>query len=260
MILLPLFSGLILLVIVSAIHELGHAFAMKKYGVAIEEICLCGIGKKLCTFRIHMFFGDTPITVRLIPISAFVRANAYSLAKLRQSNPSAYVHVLGAGISNNLLLAAILFSATTPFTVMSTVFYCILSIPFFTTKHFSYLYPIIGGLVTYIICRCAFTDFHSFVNDGGSAIKVVSGAAKYAKTISSYLNYMAYISLSIALFNCIPASILDGGKISILLFERMLQDKKRLTFKVFNILTVLPILLLVLLSIIMDVFHILHRH
>ncbi|MBP6942969.1 MAG: site-2 protease family protein, partial [Candidatus Buchananbacteria bacterium] len=50
------------------VHELGHAFMMRQYGVAIKEICLLGLGPKLVSFKWPKVFGRTLLTVRLIPL------------------------------------------------------------------------------------------------------------------------------------------------------------------------------------------------
>jgi len=69
---MSLFLILIIFCLAMALHELGHAFAMKRNNVPIKKICLVGFGPKICEFRLTRWFGDTPIEIRAIPIGASV--------------------------------------------------------------------------------------------------------------------------------------------------------------------------------------------
>ncbi len=89
-----------------SIHELGHALLMKRYNVQMKEICLFGVGPKITQFYWRTIFGNTPLTVRLIPLGAFVRTEDGAIENLEFYEESE--HIFAGGVAFNFLYASLL--------------------------------------------------------------------------------------------------------------------------------------------------------
>src|SRR5919205_1067870 len=94
--------GVLLFVVSIVVHELGHAFAMRRYGVELDEICLLGVaGPVLLSFYLRKVFGETPLTIRMIPLGAFVRPTEEGAQTAGALPYLKFAHIMGAGIANN---------------------------------------------------------------------------------------------------------------------------------------------------------------
>src|SRR5687768_12153616 len=101
---------ILLLCLSVSLHELGHAFAMRKYGLEIKEICLLGLGgSRLFSFRIKKLFGETPITVRAFIFGGFVMPTSFGSRRVYCIDYYKAGHIYGGGIAINFLFGALLF-------------------------------------------------------------------------------------------------------------------------------------------------------
>ena len=109
---------LVVLVVLIVVHELGHFFVAKWFGIRVEEF---GIGYPPRAFTLGTL-KKTTYTINWLPFGGFVRifGERHDVAYTPDEKKEAFVHksrlaqaaVLLAGITFNLLFAWLLFSAT----------------------------------------------------------------------------------------------------------------------------------------------------
>ena len=109
---------IVVLVILIVVHELGHFFVAKWFGIRVDEF---GIGYPPRAFTLGTF-RKTTYTINWLPFGGFVRifGESNNAAYSSQERKEAFVHkprivqaaVLFAGIAFNILFAWLLFSAT----------------------------------------------------------------------------------------------------------------------------------------------------
>ncbi len=218
----------VLFMFVLAVHETGHALLMVRYGVRIKEICLVGFGPRLFGFKIPQLFGDTPVSIRLLPLGAYVAP----VRRLRLQ-PSPHMHVLSGGIAMNLMfggllgvLAGVIGGSTSYllYTVAETCF-CLGLILWVFIHLAGPVVLILGllqlGLLGYLVYKYPIFEVL------GSVLSLFADAT-HMVSISQTLLHVAAISVSLALVNAMPLVPLDGGHIvGVLLkkyFLRFLQE------------------------------------
>lgn len=245
-----------LLFIVLSTHELGHAFAMKRNGVIMEEICIFGFGYKLFSFKLKSIFGNTPITIRAIPFGAFVTPNKFSLNRLKIGNLQGYVQIVAAGASANFIVGAICKLIVCIYDGILTPYDAVMINALlalgFLPKRLGLLFPFIGiAFVSFAFMKSG--GFISFVNNVDSIVSLPKDVAKSSTNVIGFISYLCEISISVGLFNCIPLGTLDGGKILLCLSDNIFcRYKKQIAFS-FNLITAFPLLALFLYSLGRDV-------
>lgn len=208
------------LAIAISLHELGHAFAMRQHGIPLQEITLFGIGKRLFTFRLRSFFGETPINIRLIPLGAYV-APTEEGAKLVKLLPySKQAHVFGAGIIINLALFTFIEAlrealhatpiwwfagAALAVTIAFLVFNRILS---------AYMLPVMGPLLIYLILRSLLSGTVAPEEVIGGPVAVFDIFGTHVREHSDFIGFLSLtglLSIAIGTTNMLPFYPLDGG-------------------------------------------------
>lgn len=247
--------GIILFILCIALHELGHAFYMKKNGIAIQEISLFGItGKRLFTFKWRKMFGEIPITFRLIPLGAYVRPTDYGSKRSECLPLSKYGEILGAGVAVNFLFGVILSGIALYFkngflnSSFLWQFSAAILILLFLRYTF-YLIPVIGLLIACVILNNIFSSPTEFVKGAGGIVVISKSINEHSNDFLELLEYCGAISIGVGLMNCLPFAGLDGGKITSKILERVFYNQRRGVKKYFMIATLAPILLLILLAI-----------
>lgn len=229
-----------------SLHELGHAFVLLKYNVEIEEVCLLGFGPKILTWKMKRIFGETPVTIRLIPLGAFVRFDL----KILRDKPIVMEHVCAAGIGTNLFCAMIIGTAYLTLTcltvpasqiVMSNfvILACVALLSgilgaslLFWPRSVAFIVPFLGMLLAtclvwqlggYFLSRA-----QSVAGDPGigGPIEVYRQAVQAARSMSfsDCARFGFIIMLNLGLFQCMPIGALDGGHIVLSILRRSIPE------------------------------------
>jgi membrane-associated protease RseP (regulator of RpoE activity) len=204
---------LLLIAIVVSVHEIGHFVAMRQNRVDVEEICLFGMGPVLLRGKIPFLFGESLVSIRCIPLGAFVRPTKSGTETINNLgyNDSGYINF--AGVAFNLVLASVCMFGLNILDPKSTYFSLIMAFGLLiiglSVKYSHYLYVPIGiAFGLFLIYLTAFKP--SEMSMGGVATIVVDGE-KHTKSFIELLKYAYAMSLSIGLFNTLPLIPLDGG-------------------------------------------------
>ncbi len=212
--------NLLVLMIIIGVHEYGHMWSAKRYGLAVPEFSI-GVGYKLFTF----FFRGTEYSLRAIPLGGFVQISESDLEKATKKQR---IVILLSGPIANLLLC-IAFSvpmalgpyAGHPYLAdLSTVIIII--------------FAILGTIVAFIV-SIPVTIYALFViflhpidsmNTVAGPIGLISGEGVGVPLdiplFTHFIIYTYVLSLAIGTINLVPMSILDGGRI----FSEVLAEKK----------------------------------
>lgn len=226
---------IILFVLVIA-HEAGHLFAAKRAGIQVDEF---GFGfpprvKKLFNWK------GTDFVLNLLPIGGYVKMNEEGERKPM---------VLLAGVLANFALAWVLFSIVLMLGIQGEN-------GFIERGFFDAIWHglLTTGKVTWLTISAI---FHIQSGDVVGPVGLVSlvGVAK-SLGLSYLLYFTALISVNLAIINLIPIPALDGGRLLIVIVERV--RGKRLTPKLFNALNLGSFALLLALMVIITVRDILH--
>ena len=115
--------GLLILIFLVVIHELGHAIMAKKAGVKVEEF---GVGFPPKAKKIGNW-GDTELTLNWLPLGGFVRLKGEydSSNKKGDYGKASYwqkTKILAAGVMVNWFFAAFLFMILALFGTLPKVF------------------------------------------------------------------------------------------------------------------------------------------
>ncbi|MBX4199087.1 site-2 protease family protein [Candidatus Parcubacteria bacterium] len=227
---------LIILSVLVIVHELGHFVVAKRLGVKVEEF---GVGfppraKKLFRWK------DTDFTLNWLPFGGFVRMEEEGERK---------PFVLLAGVLANFALAWLLFSIMLMHGIESGG-------SFVQHGFFAGIWH--GLLTTGKITWLTITSiFSSEVKDVVGPVGLVSivGMAK-SLGLSYILYFAALISVNLAIINLIPIPALDGGRLLIVIVERL--RKRRLSKELFNKLNLVSFALLIILMVLITVRDIAH--
>jgi membrane-associated protease RseP (regulator of RpoE activity) len=247
-------TAILFLILSISLHELGHAFFMRKHNIGIKEISLIGIsGYRLFTFRLPKLFGATPITARIIPLGAYVMPTDYGAKKAEFLSLSKYGEIMGAGIALNFLFGTILLLAADMFrgqVSQGLLIVCLISVLFVVFLRYSfYIIPVLGILIVYILLKGLFTDPKGFVTSQGSIVQAGEFVVQRSISWIKVLETGGLCSIGLGLFNCLPFSPLDGGNIASKILETVFYSKRKAVRKYFMLITIVPIALLILLSI-----------
>jgi membrane-associated protease RseP (regulator of RpoE activity) len=248
--------GIILFLLSISAHELGHAFAMRKYGIKMKEICLLGIGGgRIITFRLRRWFGETPITVRPIILGAFVRPEDEEAERMEKFNFQTYGHILGGGIAANCLYAVLMFGIAfilqggmtmTGFILIAAL----LLIGLFPRYTFVLFIPVGIYLIYFLVAQITAAPAQ-FVRDSGSVISIGQQAVEHSKTLVDTFIYAGILSVALGAFNSIPFVPLDGGRIAANGLHKLTGSER--VKNIYAIVTIIPLLALIILALFNDI-------
>ena len=227
-------SVIIFLIILSVLvvaHEAGHFFAAKRVGVEVQEF---GLGfppriKKLFHWR------GTDFSLNWLLFGGFVRM---------KEEGERNIFVLFSGVLANFLLAWLLFSIVLILGVESQD-------GFIQRGLLGRVWHVVltTGKLTWFTLTAV---IHLNVAEVVGPVGLVGIVGQVASSGLVYLLYFtAIISINLGIINLVPLPALDGGRILIVLIEKMRQ--RRLSLRTFNILNLTSFALLIFLMIVITV-------
>lgn len=221
-----IFIGIVLLILSIMLHEAGHAIAMARRGVEIEE---AGIGmsfSKKIRFTFHPRFLPFPLVLTPFLIGAYVKPTPKGEEQIKALSYRDQSVIYGAGVIMNALFGSVLFAAAWALSTAMrpdnkidwTPLFIYVGVGVLAAIFRRWISPImplfgIGALVLIVI-----SIISSLNNIGGpiEAIRYVTSGTGWAETIFLAGN----ISFSLAILNLIPLRQLDGGQITSALLVR----------------------------------------
>jgi regulator of sigma E protease len=188
-----LFSYIGFLVVVIGLHEAGHFFAAKRFGLVAEVFSL-GFGKVLFARKDT---AGTSWQIRVLPFGGFIKLNAGHLAALP---PLQRIAIYAAGPAVNMMLGL----------VLVTVAGIELGTPALKSLQISFQFvPTIVATLIAAVTHIFSGDLSSVAGPVGSAI-----AAGDAVRLHGIVMFAALFSWSIGVLNLLPVPLLDGGQIA----------------------------------------------
>jgi len=216
-------AGLFFFFLCIVVHELGHAMAMRQNNIPIESI---GFGIKLpkipslAVWKSKKYFPGARIEINHIPLFAYVMPKWQSLEKLEELPYNQAAMVFGAGVLNNIFFSLIMTMASALTDDISQgaldwgfqlIIFCLIALLWIFRRFFcKYLVPFFGMIMLVLIAYLIYKDPSGSV---GGPITIGKIIAEKSINLSSLFQITAIISLSVAIFNMLPISPLDGGRI-----------------------------------------------
>lgn len=190
------------------IHEGGHFLAAKFCKIKVNEFAI-GFGPAIWKKK----GKETTYELRLIPLGGFVNLEGEdpkSLEKIseksfRKASFSKKVLILLAGPAVNIILGLMLYLTLT------TIVYQDFNIAFAETQEF--LASTFEGLKMLFTGKVGVNELTGPVG--------ISNMITHTTSIANYINLLSMISVSLGVTNLLPVPALDGGKILILLIEKI---------------------------------------
>ncbi len=255
----------IMLSVLVVVHEAGHMFVAKFFGIRVDEF---GLGfpprlKKLFRWR------KTDFTLNWLPFGGFVKIFGENPSnKVEEITHDSFQYksrgvqaaVLVAGVVFNLLFAWVLFSIVLMLGIEGQAGF---------VKH-SFFGSIYHGLMTagklgwMIIESLGLFVFQAFQGQANFAeiigpIGLVGFIGEAAKDGLSYVLYFtALISLNLSIVNLLPIPALDGGRLLFVIIESI--RRKSISPKVFNMVNMVGFAFLIILMLVVtlrDIGHLL---
>lgn len=216
-------AGLIFFFLCIVAHELGHAFAMRKNNLSLESISF-GIKlpkiPSLAVWKSKKYFPGAKIEINHIPLFAYVMPKLQALEKMEKLPYNQAAMVYGAGILNNIFFFLIMTMASALTEDINQgaldwgfqlIIFCLIALLWIFRRFFcKYLIPFFGMIMLVLIVYLIYKDPSGSV---GGPITIGKIIAEKSINLSSLFQITAIISLSVAIFNMLPISPLDGGKI-----------------------------------------------
>jgi membrane-associated protease RseP (regulator of RpoE activity) len=236
--------GLIVLVVLA--HELGHVFAMRRYGIRIAEL---GIGlpfaPKLSVACGNRFLGpEFRLVITPWLVGAYVKPEGNEDDPFQGLTFRDKTHINGAGILANFLTAAVVYACLSAearagwalAAACGVVFVLLVAPRFLCTWVLPVASVLVLGGVIFLIFKNPPT-----LEDAGMVLMVEDARG----SLSSWTDtgeYVFMLSMLLGLTNLVPVFPLDGGHIwSDILSSRL--PRLDLVFKVSGVLVVLGLLL-----------------
>lgn len=205
-----LFSYIGFLVLVIGLHEAGHFFAAKRFGLVADVFSL-GFGKILFARKDK---AGTSWQIRVLPFGGFIKLNEARLAAL---SPAQRIAIYAAGPAVNILMGLVLV-ALAGIEMGTPVFRALqISIQFVPT--------IVGTLVA-AVGHIFSGDLSSVAGPVGSAM-----AAGDAVRMHGVVLFAALFSWSVGVLNLLPVPLLDGGQIVLAGFEMLVGKPSETTMR-----------------------------
>ncbi|MCH7758831.1 site-2 protease family protein [Patescibacteria group bacterium] len=233
--LVTILAGLLMIIILVAIHELGHLLVARHYGVGVEEFSI-GFGPGFVLWQTKNF----PIYFRYIPLGGYVTLKSRTVSQnvsqgkhIEDVSWLQNIFIMIGGISFNLILAVLIRTVMYLFAppevlvqfgplevnfVQGVVWYLA---PFYAIERiFIVFFSVwIGVLMTFwrlIIPILTLTP----IPHGGIAGMINLGANIHLG-FWSYTGLICFVSTLLASLNILPFMPLDGGHVAKTLAERL---------------------------------------
>lgn len=213
-----------------SIHELGHAWAMRRYGVPIEEISLLGMkffGAPSLSFN-YTFRGakdPTKISIHPFLIGAYVKGDTKALEALPAKDQAV---IFGAGPFVNFMYCLVaygLLEVTHPsgdFVVIGGICFALAALLItFRTLVCRYGVLLIGVLLSGLILSSLFTVSAGQTGAVGGPVTIVNDMSSIYQVNAEAGNQLrgailisVIVSLALGTTNALPLPPLDGGQIA----------------------------------------------
>lgn len=230
------------------VHELGHAIEMKKRGIEIEEM---GIGIKIpwLALAFKSTYFDCPVYISPLLLGAYVKPTPAGKKTMEGLDYKDQAIIYGAGVWMNFsftlfLLIISIFVKPLPMVGAIALSVCLVVI---LMKNFfcRYVILLIGiaslGLLAYIFVSAPIQE-----TVGGPAS--VFRHASEAKTLAQGLVFSIFISLNLALINCLPFLPLDGGRILRALLLKWRLERTALAVSYIGVISMFAIVVVALIN------------
>ena len=214
--------GIILVIVSLVVHEAGHAIAMTRRDVEIQEV---GIGIPIGKLKLtlHPKLLPYPVVIGLLPLGAYVRPSEAGNKQLKAMNYKDQAVCYSAGIIVNVVFGGLLLVVTLicmsfageghPIVIMATLGLAVIFTVF--RRFISLIMPIIGIASIILV---AYLMVQSLDNVGGPVALI--GIIRDSSTSWFDVLVMAgVISISIGQFNTLCLIPLDGGRVTQAFFE-----------------------------------------
>ena len=225
--------ALFLFILALAFHEVGHALAMRKYGVTVKTL---GIGLPIfpkLTLNIgftRRIFGEQ-FRIVLSPwiIGAYVEPLDRDCE--RHLSPKQLIHVYGAGAIGNIALAFFIFSvmvaigtaelslgeSKVPLDALAgtTIFFSLgILVIVFSRQISIWVFPIVAFLVLWILVDFLISrSLGEIVDSSGGPVLMGELATKHAINLNRTMLLGCLVSVALGIGNLLPFYPLDGGRI-----------------------------------------------
>lgn len=189
--------GILLLIVIVIIHELGHALACLLIGVKVNKFQVF-FGRSLYSFKNKYL---TEIGIGWLPLGGYVMPDEKSL---NEKGLGKRIFMYSAGVLANLLSAAVVYL------FMGNGIYNSVIVPFGSALYVFFGFPL-------IVYNLIFGKVVVKTADLGGPIAVV-------KLLKGWAGF-AFISWNIALMNIMPLLPLDGGHIVAGFVKKYIPEK-----------------------------------
>lgn len=236
--------GFVLLVVAVSAHEIGHALAMRRYKIPIENITLFGVGPKLFSFKISFWkkFKNIPFLVRLLPIGASVEVTDEGQEELSNLLFVEKAHIHSAGIMVNYFLG-FGFLAFVSFmeggTLFSIVLFAALALFFLMTRYSFILVYLIGIATTIFILYRLFGHLDEFSQESGGIVSAGKLIIDQSVNLISTLKLAGLLNIAIGSINTIFLMPFDGGRLAVDFLQRIFNKKHGHTIENLYYITIL---------------------
>lgn len=198
------------LMVIIGLHEAGHFYAAKRFGLAADIFAL-GFGKVLLARKDR---SGTSWQIRALPFGGFVKLDAVRLAAL---SPMKRIAIYAAGPAVNMMLGLLLVTVvgiqlgTPPLNALEV---SVQFVPQIVTTLIGAIGQIFHG------------DIANIAGPVGTAM-----AAGDAVRLHGVVLFAALFSWSVGVLNLLPVPVLDGGQIVISALEIMVGKPSETTMK-----------------------------
>jgi len=210
---------IIALIIAVAVHELGHALAMRSRGVDIEE---CGLGWPIgslpCLFQCQLpgKYSRTTFKVHLFLLGAYVKPTTYGLILKERLPLKDKAIIMGAGVLANIMLSLFLNMVLTMKSGSIAgvgVYIFLLALVWLGRVWFSrFLVPLAGLFVMYLLISGILQAPTESVAGPVGIVDIV-GKSIGELSLWTFINTVSFISFCLGSMNVLPLPPLDGGVI-----------------------------------------------
>ena len=203
---------------------------MRHYGIGIKEICLLGFGPKLISFTLKRFFPGTLLSVRLIPLGAFVSTKEEdALSKLSEDKRA---HISAGGPAANFLYAGVLALAALLVAWPTLPIILLVSFPIalvlggvlFTKKSLARNLMFLLGLTQFPLIIWSYWTL-GVLGSSGSVDTTVLILNEKSVSLFTALFLSFIISAGLGLINTMPLPGLDGGHTALPMIKRFCDSK-----------------------------------
>lgn len=234
-------GGFCMLMLCLIVHEYGHYRAMKKYKIKVAEVGL-GIPVPTIPFISYRTAKGLKLTLHPLLLGAYVKPTLKDAFRIGRLPYIAQAEINGAGIWANLIFACLLLSLALLLGVgvqPGILAIGVTLLVMLLKKIFYWVLPVLIA-ATFVL----FTYLLFFSGDphvGGPL--AIAGLYRGKTNFLAFFGLSAIISLSLAIVNLFPASVLDGGHIMGYFLRRYFGEAIVAAFNIAGALFVLILML-----------------